>query len=130
MKTQKQLLTEHRKQLDERYHEKYPQGQFVLQYRGYYGDMGSTGNDAHYNIHWNPTRSTSHCRYKGISVEHRTYSGEVVHSDYQNCSFGKCNSYDTLDKLLAACAKRNIPTELVDAFVERYNNREKEGFKI
>jgi hypothetical protein len=126
MKTQKQLIEAQRKQLDERFHAKYPNGQFVLQYRF---DMGlkARGED-HYNIHWHPRRSTSHCRYKGISVQQNTKSNTVSHHDYQNNSFGRCNSYDSLDKLCAACIKKDVPEGLIGAFVLRYERRAAEGF--
>ena len=128
MKTQKQLLEAHRLQLDERFLAKYPNGQFVLQYRG---DMGlAERGEAYFVISWNPKRSTSHVRYKGISVKHNPKSQTLTHCITQNNSFGRCNNYDTLEKLLAACERKDVPTLLVEGFVERYNDRQNEGFAV
>jgi hypothetical protein len=135
-KTQRELLETQRKQLDERYVEKYPQGKFCVQYRG---DMGllEQGLDF-WGLHWSPTRSTGAVKRKGITIYLRKYlsretniiSSGIEHATYQNCSFGKCNNYDSLEKMIAFCAKRDVPKELVEAFQKRYQDRHLEGFKV
>lgn len=129
--TQKELLTAHREALDEKFLRQYPNGKFVIQYRGHNGEMGI--KKPWFELHWSPRRPTSHVKYKGISTSFDGNNSRelgIVHNNYQNCSFGKCNSYDSFEKLLAACVRQNVPAELVEAFSERFNNRHLEGFKI
>jgi len=128
MITQKKFLEFHRGQLDEKFLEKYPNGKFVIQYLGHNGEMGI--RQPWFELHWCPRRATSHVRHRGISTSFNSlrHRGEIAHENYQNCSFGKCNNYDSFEKLLAACERQNVPTELVKAFSERYQTRENEGF--
>lgn len=127
MITQKKFLKFHRGQLDEKFLEKYPNGKFVIQYRGHNGEMGI--KQPWFELHWSPRRPTSHVRYKGISTSfNSSREPGIVHRNYQNCSFGKCNSYDSFEKLLAACARQDVPAELVNAFTTRYQDRQGEGF--
>lgn len=119
MKTQKELLGEHRAGLDAQFKAKYPQGKFTV-YRGGY-----------YALYWSPRRNTSHAKYRGIGFETRkVYSTEkgVFPVSHQNNSFGKCNNYDSLDKMVAAARGFGIGEDLIEAFVARYNDRAKEGF--
>jgi len=118
-KTQTQLLTEHRAELDAEYLVKWPQGQFVCQ--RFHG----------FGLYWNPRRNTSHSRYRGIgTATSKRYSEEpgVYQENYQNCSFGKCTYYASLEKLVEGARRFGAPEPLIAAFVERYNNRTSEGF--
>jgi hypothetical protein len=131
MKTQKQLLTEHREQLDKRFHEKYPGGKFCLQYRN--DRLALHYGKSYYMMHWEPRRPTSHNRYRGISVGYDTSlrpEYHLHHSYYRNNSFGRCNDYDTIGKLLAACKRKDVPVVLIEAFTKRYIDRASEGFEI
>lgn len=121
LQTQAELLKEHREQLDRRFVRKYPAGKFCLQ--NFHG----------FSLHWCPRRSTGARRYLGVSTAIRIdYATKVVkgieHAKSQNNSFGNCYNYDSLDKLLKACVRHNVPGDLVAAFEERYNNRASEGF--
>lgn len=121
MKTQRELLEEHRKQLDEQFVKKYPNGKFTLQ--NFHG----------FSLHWCPRRSTGAIKHRGISTTNarttpENRDGKIIQENHQSCAFGKCYNYDSLEKLLAACQKRNVPEELIAAFKERYLDRAKEGF--
>src|SRR5271170_1961751 len=116
MKTQRELLEEHRKKLDERYLQKYPGGKFVVQF---------VRNDV--SLHWVPKRNTSHTSKRGISAFYALQAvhagptqglaiGQIAHRNFQGCSFGKCNNYDSFEKLLAACERQDVPVELVKEF--------------
>lgn len=128
MKTQKQLLTEHRQGLDEKFIRDYPMGKFCIQYRG---DMGllARGND-YWALHWCPKRSTGATKYRGISTYFkRNNNGRAISQEnYQNCCFGKCYNYATVELFLRACRKKQVPTELIKAFMDRYQIRASEGF--
>jgi len=127
MRTQKEILTEHRAKLDEKFIQQFPNGKFVIQYRGQHGEMGI--KQPWFELHWSPRRPTSHSRFRGISTSFNSSRQRgIAHENYQNCSFGKCNSYDTFEKLLAACDRQDVPAELVNAFTERYQARQNEGF--
>jgi hypothetical protein len=142
MTTQKELLEKHREGLDEAFVKQYPNGKFCLQYRL----LSRDGKDTPWwGLHWCPKRSTSHVRKRGISTESwycgglnrdQILSGDwknIQQENYQNCSFGRTNNYDSLDKLLIACERKGCPKDLVEAFVERYKVRAEEwprGFKI
>lgn len=121
-KTQTELLTEHRAELDAEYLERWPQGQFVVQ-----------RYNSHLGLYWNPRRNTSHTRYKGIGIENRQRYGAEEGAfpvNHQNCCFGKCTYYATFDKLVAGAIRLGIPEEMIAAFTERYQNRASEGFTI
>ncbi len=140
MRTQAELLEEHRQGLDEKFHQDYPLGKFCVQKRL------DDGWDAPYSygnnsvaLHWCPKRSTSHTRKKGISIYLYVKSHPAVlsgrfpqlkHENYQNSSFGNTYNYKDLDKFLSAAKKKDIPEELIEAFLTRYNKRSEEGFKI
>jgi hypothetical protein len=118
MKTQQQLLTEHRKQLDEAFAAKYPNGKFCLQRFDRANFVA---------IHWAPRRNTSHTSFKGISVK-LDNNGAMSNHDYQRSSFGRCNYYDTFEKMLASAKRLGFDEKLIAMFVERYQNRASEGF--
>lgn len=125
------FLKEHRVALDAKYRAKYPLGKFCIQ------------NHGGWKIHWCPSRNTSHCSKRGISVLYKDTAAPapaiktskynpdgVQHENYQNCCFGKVYNYSSLESLLAACRKKCLPQELVDAFVLRYNDRKSESFTL
>ncbi len=133
MPTQKELLEEHRIGLDNEFKQKYPSGRFCLQRRMVGKSFSSNiipDQPCSYSLHWAPKRNTSHTKYRGISVADRGMYGAIgiTHEKYQTSSFGNCKNYDTLDKLLNACQKLDVPQILIDAFIDRYNNRAMEGF--
>ena len=115
--TQKELLEAHRAILNEKFRIKYPNGRFCIQYRD---DMGlkETGK-AYWLIHWEFKRPTSHDRFRSISTSFQ--GGKITQSDFRNSSFGKCSNYDSIEKLLAACERRNVPDELVLSFERRFH---------
>ncbi len=117
MPTQKELLETHREGLDAKFREKYPNGRFALQRFASF-----------WAIHWVPRRDTSHSRYRGISVKYTIENKMVSNANHQNSAFGKCNNYDTVAKVVAAAHRAECPAELIAAFLERYENRAKEGF--
>ncbi len=115
MKTQKQLLEEHRKLLDDKFHRDYPNGQFVLQFNHYTA------------LHLNLRRRTSHCSYKGIGVITRKpydrIDTGIYDNPYQNSSFGKVYYYKTIDALVKGAQKKDVPQALINAFVEKCKSR-------
>lgn len=135
MPTQKELLEVHRIGLDEKFKKQYPLGRFCLQRRQIDKPFTKTiqpWKQCSYQLHWAPRRNTSNTKYRGISIADTGKYGVagLTHYNHQNCSFGNCKNYDTLDKLLNACQKLEVPQILIDAFIERYNNRANEGFNI
>lgn len=119
MQTQRELLEQHRNQLDERFKRKFPAGRFCLQFMAGYL----------WGIHWCPGRSTGAWKRRGISVILQK-NNTLRQENHQNCNFGACTIYDSFEKLLKGCKKRKCPDNLVQAFVERFNKRNQEGFKI
>ena len=117
MKTQKELITEHRKLLNEQFHKKYPNGKFTIQ--RWHGVLG---------IHWVNERNTSHTKCHGIGVETIPKQsinpyGKVDPTDervcrltFQPCSFGKCTIYDSKDKMERSAKRLGVPDYLVEAF--------------
>jgi hypothetical protein len=116
--SQKELLEAHRTQLDAKFRAKFPNGRFCLQYRN--DALATHYGEPYYLIHWEYKRPTSHDRFRGISVCRRANNLEIEHNPFRNNSFGKCNNYDTLEKLFTACERRNVPAELVNAFEKDY----------
>ena len=125
MTTQKELLAEHRKELDANYRKRYPNGRFTLQRMPNY-----------IALHWCPQRNTSHVAKKSVSVVYYTTTeyghsvGTLQNDTFQRSSFGKCYNYDTVNKLLFACKRYEFPEKLVSSFKDRYKNRASEGFKL
>lgn len=114
MITQKQLLEQHRKELDFRYTKRYPMGRFCLQF--FNGMIG---------LHWAPKRNTSHKIFKGISIE---FNG-VKYMDfsiglYQRSSFGKCYNFDSLEELVRAAQRHCVREDLTEKFIKLFNNRQ------
>lgn len=114
MKTQRELLEEHRKELDRAWRARYPNGQFVLQ------QWDRRLGGPWIALHWNPKRNTSHVKYRGVSV--RQYRGEesIIVESYQNNSFGKVRNYDSMEKLLAAATRANASAELITKFLAEH----------
>lgn len=123
METQKELLKNHRASLDAKFHEKYPNGQFVvqklIQTHNLNGDLGKVT----YGLYWNPRRSTSHTRPFGVAVRSRDYYSKedgIYYLQYQPSS-GGCKYYTSLDQLVESAKKSGFAPEFIAAFVERYN---------
>lgn len=131
--TQASLLATHRESLNDRWRKKYPSGQFSLQFRGEGNDCGASCEPVrrtgirHPFMHWQPRRPTSRAIPYGVSVELKNGS-TIANHEYKHSSFGKCYNFDSLEKLISACRKQNVPRILTDAFVSRYSNRASEGF--
>jgi len=92
MITLKQFKKEHQKELDAQFKLKYPNGQFVFQRRN------SINSEEIFGLYRNKRRNTSHTKYTGICVIFD--NKEIKFEPYQNNSFGKCNYFDSLDKLI------------------------------
>ena len=136
MKTQKQLLTEHREQLDNKFQRDYPNGRFSLQHRA--RDLGKDFWHHDYDfwgLHWVNRRPTSHASPRGISTEMPPNGAadvkckDIVQETYRGSSFGRSYNYTTLDDLLTGCERLKVPQDLVEAFVIRFGLRKSEGFK-
>ena len=128
-KTQRELLDAQREQLAERFRQKYPNGKFCIEQYP----------DNYWGLHWAPRRATACTRPFGVSTyfnpdpaaknsEFKPYGIEQARWK-RGPSWGRSASYDSFEKLLASCKKRGCPTELVEAFQKRYQNRHLEGFK-
>lgn len=110
--TLKEYAEENAKVLDAKFRERYPNGKFAVQVYG------------NYYLHWVPKRNTSQTTHIGISNVYREDSKQIVDEYYQHSSFGKVYLYKTLDAAIKKAHKLNFPEELIQRFVERYNNRE------
>lgn len=113
-----QMLDTYAAELDQKFRERYPLGQFVLQRQEQWRSRA-----IHYSMHWNPKRPTSHTRPYGIST--RCVEGKIEQENHQNSSFGRCTYYKDLHKMEQAAKRLGFPDVLLDAFIERFN---KEGF--
>jgi len=124
MKTQKELIREHRQGLDKRFVEKYPNGLFTVQLRyGKYGYDKKTGSIATiYGIHYNVKRRTSWCSYRGISVEFDKRKDTIHVETSQNNSFGYCYHADSFDKCIALATKHNLPAIIVNEFQKAFRS--------
>jgi hypothetical protein len=115
-RTQKELLTEQRAELDQAWREKYPMGQFVIQ------RWSPCGKRERQNLYWNSRRNTSATKYRGVGIESEGPYGEPgpIRADYQNNSFGRCTYYQTLERLRDAALKFGFSQAQVDLFEAAY----------
>jgi hypothetical protein len=127
MKTQKQLLEEHRRELDLKFHERYPNGQFVLQIKPEGTKRPIT--KTHYTIYgmyWNPKRRTSGgSSARGLSVYYYEKDGKVTIEvgEYQNSSFGKCYYYDNFNDFIRSARYKGFPKRVVSTFILKFSHR-------
>ena len=122
--------------LDQQFHERYPEGMFILQRRWYPNRRDDTEEIKEFAIYWHPHRrhgtcDRNHCQEgeypnsRMIAALYQTFEGEyhrqgLRYEDYQNNSFGKCTYYKSLPTTIAAARRLNLPEELIKGFLERY----------
>lgn len=105
------------KELQEAYQDRFPEGYFCLAKQRAWG--GAQGQHT-YKVWWKPPRTS---KEKGIAL----YAGENGQVNEQGRTYfyarrGKYE-YKSLDRLLAASNRHDLPPALVDEFVKRYNAR-------
>jgi hypothetical protein len=112
--TEKMLLGAHREYLDKEFAQKYPRGRYCVQRWKYNG------------LHWCPKRSTSATKFAGVTVvDHDRYLNPGIQVErWQNNNFGKCTTYDSLDKMIAAARRFGFSEELISTFLGEYNKHE------
>ncbi len=111
--TIKDYAKQNAKVLDARFHEKYPNGKFVVQVLL-----------SNISLHWTNKRNTSWTTHIGISNTQRASSKQIVDQYFQGSSRGKVYLYTNLEDAIKKAKKLNFPEEFINRFVERYNNRE------
>lgn len=113
MTTYKEFQQQHKQELDDQFHTKYPRGQFVLQ--KYHSRVYSK---TIYGMHWNPRRRTSRSSPRGVSIS--CVGGSIIESKWQNNSWGKCNYYKDLDTAIKNAENLGFPKKVITIFKKKY----------
>lgn len=112
MKTQAQLIAEHRLELDKEFSRKYPKGDFILEFQ-----------KGLYTIFWAKTRATSRTSPKGIGVHVRTNVLDVI--DYYSKFMGsRVIHFKTEEDVIKTAKQKQFPEYMIAIFqkeLKQYN---------
>lgn len=121
-----ELKQRQEEEIDQQFRDQYPEGLFLIQ--RYTERSYSSGRDVKatqcYGLHWSSCRRGSYSRTaRYLSTIYNTDTDTIKQANTRSSNRGKTTQYASLDRMIAAAGRFELPQVLVDAFVERYNNR-------